>query len=43
MEKTLDPYAQPLGHGVVAELVDQDHEAEDDDDGDQRNQKVRHD
>ena len=38
----LDPDAEPLGHRIVAELMDQDHEAENDDDGDQRNQKVRH-
>ena len=38
----LDPDPQPLGHGVVTEFVDQDHEPEDDDDGNQRNQKIRH-
>ena len=25
----LHPHAQPLGHGIVAKLVDQDHEAQD--------------
>ncbi len=37
-----DSYTQPLGHSIVAQLMDQDHEAEDDDDRDQRDQKVRH-
>ncbi len=34
MANDLHAHAQPLGHGIVAELVDQDHESEDDDDGD---------
>ncbi len=33
--KDLDPHSQPFGHGVVAKFVDQDHEAQNGDDGDQ--------
>ena len=39
----LDPHSQPFGNGIMAKFMDQDHESEDDDDGDQRDQKVRHD
>ena len=34
--KLLHPHPEPLGHGVVAELVDQDHEAQN---GNYRNER----
>ncbi len=41
--ENLDPDPQPFGNGIMAKFMNQDHESEDDDNGDQRNQKVRHD
>ena len=38
----LDAHPEPLSHGEVAKLVDQDHEAQDGDDGDKGGQKIRH-
>ena len=35
----LHSHAQQLGHGIVAKLVDQDHEAQNGDDGNQRSRK----
>src|ERR1700676_1175331 len=36
------PPAQPLGHGIVAELVDQDHETQYGNHRYQRGQEIRH-
>ena len=38
----LDAHPEPFGHGVVAELVDQDHEAEDGNHRNHGNQKIIH-
>ena len=40
--KLLDPHSQPLGHRVVAKLVDQDHEAQNRNNGNERGQEIRH-
>ena len=38
----LHPHSQPLGHGVVAKFVDQDHEAQDGNYGNERGKEIRH-
>jgi len=40
--ENLHPDPEPLGHRVMAELVDQDHETQDNRDSDDGDQKIRH-